>query len=57
MILGQLPRARYAGRLPPTAADVALLPTDAQSRAWLEIVVGIAANEGNSMRSGNATSV
>ncbi len=40
----------YAGRLPPApfvAADAALLPTDAQSTARLEIVVGIAANEGN----------
>ena len=40
----------YAGRLPPApfaAADAALLPTDAQSAARLEIVVGIAANEGN----------
>lgn len=40
----------YAGRLAPApfaAADVALLPTDAQSDARLEIVVGIAANEGN----------
>ena len=32
---------------PFVAADVALLPTDAQSSARLEIVVGIAANEGN----------
>ena len=40
----------YAGRLPPAplaAADVAQLPTDAQSTARLNIVVGIAANEGN----------
>jgi hypothetical protein len=40
----------YAGRLPPApfaAADAALLPTDAPSTARLEIVVGIAANEGN----------
>jgi hypothetical protein len=40
----------YQGRLAPApfaAADAALLPTDAQSTARLEIVVGIAANEGN----------
>jgi hypothetical protein len=40
----------YAGGLPPgpfAAADAARLPQDVPSQARLEIVVGIAANEGN----------